>query len=334
MKKIAFMTLAASLLAANSLYGQHFSAGFNVQQNSGTAFLDVDNIYSPNSGVPSMKLLGTTSTANYNVDAFSFASLAINPNSLPPNRFFEFSVTGSSTGALASAVNWQASTNEAHSDIFRSTGSGSNIVLYDGNGSISGLNEVGIAEPSGSAPGIDGYDGMRQLPFSSDYAANHSIYWSVDSTAITGPYAPGQAADVFVATANHTFANSPSLFAGATAIGLTTNDDIDALEVFDGGAIGEFDTGDTILFSLTPNSPTLAALGFSAADVLAFNAGDTGPSLFASASSLGLKADDDLNALSVRTIPEPGSAVLFAAIGLLGLAGCRRRRGNEAESRR
>lgn len=94
-----------------------------------------------------------------------------------------------------------------------------------------------------------------------------------------------------------------SLFASASQLGLQQDDDMDAMVVFDLNADGAFNGADRVLFSLTPNSPSLATIpGASengAADVF-IAAPSQAPVLFASAASLGLIAEpDDIDGLEI-----------------------------------
>lgn len=130
------------------------------------------------------------------------------------------------------------------------------------------------------------------------------------------------------------------VFASAIDLGLGAMDDIDAMSVFDTDADGFFSDGDQLLFSLTPVSPLLGAMGWSAADVLTFSFGDAGVSRFALASDLGLDVGDNLNMLElvplagtaentilqkIAPLPAPGAVALLGTVLALGCS--RRRRG-------
>jgi hypothetical protein len=84
-------------------------------------------------------------------------------------------------------------------------------------------------------------------------------------------------------------------------LGLQGTDDIDALAVWDTLATGTLGTGDDVLFSLAPGSPTLAAIGGTARDVLraTITAGSNPnpPVVYTTGAFLGIPAGGDLNAL-------------------------------------
>jgi len=95
------------------------------------------------------------------------------------------------------------------------------------------------------------------------------------------------------------------LYASFADLHLQQEDDIDALIVFDTNADGAFNETDSVLFSLTPDSPSLATIpGASvsggAADVFMVSAAVSEPALFASAAALGLGAvTDNIDALDL-----------------------------------
>ncbi len=79
-------------------------------------------------------------------------------------------------------------------------------------------------------------------------------------------------------------------------------DDLDALDARDASAVDANGDGvpeESIYFSLAASSPTLAASGFSAADILVTRDGGA-PSVFASAAQLGLTPDQDVDAFCLR----------------------------------
>jgi hypothetical protein len=96
---------------------------------------------------------------------------------------------------------------------------------------------------------------------------------------------------------------APTVYAGATALGLAAEDDVDAFCLSDQDIVGVFaPETDTVYFSLAAGSPTLATLGAGPADILG-----PGPVVLFTAAELGLQDSDDLNALKcfVEAPPTP-----------------------------
>lgn len=125
---------------------------------------------------------------------------------------------------------------------------------------------------------------------------------------------------------------TPAVFATSAALGLTPDDDIDAMIVFDTNNNHVFDEPDQVLFSLTATSPSLGAIGggsVTAADVFTVWAvGDLNPphpsaSLFASADNLGLLATDNVDALDYFVCMIGGNASARACAGQYGIRGHR-----------
>lgn len=181
---------------------------------------------------------------------------------------------------------------------------------------------------------IDDLDGVGFSP--ELRGAINQVFYSVSSDSPSLKQLPGavpSGANIFF-DQNTTIIGGEQLFASAAMLGLQAADDVDAFVVFDNGN-GVFDNGiDTVLFSLRRNSPTLALLGRSAADVFK-SSGGSSLTLLASAAQLGLADTDELDALDLlpctdinacineRAIfPEPATALLIVA----GIAALRRRR--------
>lgn len=133
------------------------------------------------------------------------------------------------------------------------------------------------------------------IPFPSE-----PLYLSVDQqTALNNPDLPAlTGGDILVCETAGIFVWAPSW-----DLGLMTTDDIDALVVF-GDQDLQYDPNDVVLFSLHPDSPTLAVHGFSAADVLVAH-WQGAPTRYASAADLGLRPEDDLDALAPVFDEEP-----------------------------
>ncbi len=154
------------------------------------------------------------------------------------------------------------------------------------------------AEPDMAWLDEDLYDDLDAFDFHSftDFPItfpSEPLYLSVDApTAQNNPALPAlTGGDILVCETAGIF-----LWAASWDLGLQTTDDIDALVVF-GDENLLYDPGDVVLFSLAPGSPTLADRGFSPADVLVAHR-QAPPSRFASAASLGLRPEDDVDALA------------------------------------
>jgi hypothetical protein len=183
------------------------------------------------------------------------------------------------------------------------------------------LGEIPNALPNAAAqPPIDRLDAVafEEFDLTQDGVHDLNVYFSLD------PLSPSlgglSAADILLAPAGMPFAP----FAAAATMGLTTDDDLDALALLDLGVVGRLDPGaDWALFSLAPNSPTLAAMGASPADV--FMTGFQNVSWVRyPAADLGLLVDDNVDALEVQ-IPEPACLGLLL-VGAAAVVARRRRK--------
>ncbi len=85
---------------------------------------------------------------------------------------------------------------------------------------------------------------------------------------------------------------APSIAVSHLALGLLGNDSIDAICMFAPPSLSG------IIYSLAPGSPSLAILNYAPADLI--TTGPTGPTRIATASQLGLRAEDNLDALKCR----------------------------------
>ena len=117
------------------------------------------------------------------------------------------------------------------------------------------------------------------------------VFFTVDKV---GPTFPGLPSDVFLTVPG----GAPVVFAPAAQLGLTNQDNVDALAVWDVDGNGQATPGlDYALFSLDRGSPSLA--GSSAADVFVTHfTGAFCP--FLRASSLGLQRCDNVDAIDVE----------------------------------
>ena len=175
------------------------------------------------------------------------------------------------------------------------------------------------------APGIDGIVDPEKFAF-----------FSLDevSPSLGGPVSSD---DILVATAPDPDFGFDIFADGVLNIGLMAGDVLDALALSDignvsGGSSGHAPNGfldigeDEALFSLALGSPTLAALGLSAADV--FYTDFSGSfRLYARHDQLGLRFGDELNALDIKArTPEPGTLIGLALLGVGGLFGATRKK--------
>jgi hypothetical protein len=168
-------------------------------------------------------------------------------------------------------------------------------------------------------PDTDDLDSLTDYPasvvdFDSDGDPEDPVFFSLAPGSPTLAALSASPADVLV-----TVNGSVSVFATASALGLTTGDDLDALCLMKsalptttlraGSTLAAVPAPgpllfDLALFSLAPGSPRLAAQGHSAGDLFVTNFSNSRPNLasaplalYADASDLGLTATDDVDAL-------------------------------------
>lgn len=212
-----------------------------------------------------------------------------------------FSVDRVAVGLPGSAVNQQAQpgVESAAGDVFRALPpAGSNTLAIQGSG-------------LGPAPGFfgDDLDGLEL-----DTKDTSRTYFSIDSLSFSnGVGALTYANDIFLNSFGNTYAS------GEVNIGLYPMDDLDALVLWDVYQPGILNPGiDMALFFLSTFSPNTFTAGtgiYSPADIL-FTDFRGSFALWASAESIGLRPDDELNALD--TVPEP-STILLMAVGFVGI---------------
>ena len=117
------------------------------------------------------------------------------------------------------------------------------------------------------------------------------------AAAIVNPLKPGQPINLLSANQNR-YGAMPSISQFQTNPNPTVTDDIDALELTPFGATENRVHGTPIYFSLDAASPSLGGM-YSPADVLVSPPGTGGFNLFASAATMGLDVDDEIDALAV-----------------------------------
>ncbi len=161
------------------------------------------------------------------------------------------------------------------------------------------------AEEDNSGEPQDNVDTMTNPGTAARGTGEPGLYFSVREGTV-GQGLPGEPipANLYYDSLPSDPASQIDVFASAQQLGLTPADDINAVIVFDDGALGFLDDGDQVLFSLTRGSPSLATLPGSgegpAADIFSITIGapSATPVLFASAATLGLGAPlDNVDAL-------------------------------------
>jgi hypothetical protein len=175
----------------------------------------------------------------------------------------------------------------------------------------------------GLVPGFFG-DDLDALDI--DRNPSGTVYFSIDSTSATNGFGAGGLADDILASNG---GGSFGIFCeGVTQMGLTPGDDLDAL-VLDVGlrvALFSLSSFSPSTFTTTGHSYVPGLKGsLSPADVLMTRC-DGQFSLWAPAAALGLRPDDELDALDTSAqVPEPAALALLAC-GLLATAMRRRSR--------
>ena len=250
-------------------------------------------------------------------------ALSYGVNFIPNSVAYGFSVTPGSSGSPGSAVAQQAACSppQAQADEFTSALNATNALLFDGDG-------AGPACPTAEGigfleiPASDDLDAINSEPPSfvdtnGDGALDRTVYFSLATGSPSLVTLGRNAADILWTTGG-----TPGVYASSNLLGLRFGDDLDAMCIVDRGTPNVYEAGvDTVLFSLAAGSPTLADFGLSAADILR-----PGPQLAHPASLLGLRAADDLDALTCYEFaapptPTPGGPTPTPA-GQMGDANC------------
>ena len=153
---------------------------------------------------------------------------------------------------------------------------------------------------------VDGHTIIRRNPLGQPVFVYFSA--SADSPSLITLPGPPSGANLYFNPTPLGGSQFTQLYAPFDALGLTSADDIDALIVSDVSPLGVYSTGDRVLFSLTPNSPSLrtipgASAQGAAADVFVVTFGQS-PHVLANAELLGLGLpQDNIDALDVLLCP-------------------------------
>lgn len=152
----------------------------------------------------------------------------------------------------------------------------------------------------------DNVDAFAQLPFDSGEQQFFQVYFTLTADSDSLAQLPGsqQRSGAHVFFNPYPDLENTQLYATFAALGLVQTDDIDGLIVFDRNSNGVFDSGDAVMYSLTPDSPSLGFIPNTsqapAADILV-STPSAGPFVFAASTALGLgDFDDDVDALDLR----------------------------------
>ncbi|MCI0776859.1 MAG: hypothetical protein J4N95_01650 [Chloroflexi bacterium] len=233
-----------------------------------------------------------------NLDALSFGE-----DFEENDWYLAFSVAPGSTGLGGSGVAQQAACSPAQpqADEFATNADATNVLFFDGDGiegSCPTSHPMGLIE----LPTSDDLNALNEQPPSAidtlgDGTLDDPVFFSLsEGSPSLAAFSRGPA-DVL-----WTVGLQPGLYVSAQTLGLQSGDDIDGMCISDIGTGPSYDPEfDTILFSLTADSPTLDDLGASGADVLR-----PGPSVHFSAGQLGLRVSDDLNAMKCFRKANPG----------------------------
>ncbi|MCH8949542.1 MAG: hypothetical protein IIB87_04100 [Chloroflexi bacterium] len=222
-----------------------------------------------------------------------------------------FSVGPGAVGVAGSAVAAQSAcppakpglSPEPETDVFVASSNGSNSHILDGNGPVGACSPafpLGLIESIASRANLNALDrrDSAAVDADADGVPERAVYFSLDAASPSLEAFGFSAADVLT-TANGA---QPSVYASASALGLQQGDDIDALCLHDNGD-GVYGGGDSITFSLTPDSPTLGDISAGPGDLLTPGSPLT---VVESAAALGLAAGDDVNAASCAPAPAVG----------------------------
>ena len=206
-----------------------------------------------------------------------------------------FSVAAGSDGLPGTTVRSQADCEPAQpqADAFSTSLNGSNVLLFDGDGQVGGCltaTGFGLLE----VPDSDDLDALDNHPatfvdIEGDGEPDEAVFFSLAAGSSSLASLSRSSADILWTVGG----SQPGVYALAGVLGLQPGDDIDALCLADDGDAFYEPGIDSLAFSLTSGSPTLAALGAGPADVLI-----AGPQVLVAAAELGLQTDDDLNAMT------------------------------------
>jgi hypothetical protein len=186
---------------------------------------------------------------------------------LPP---MQFSVAEGSTGMPGTAVRLESSCNpaEPQSDVFETDLTSTNSQDLDGNGAACSTNSgFGLLLAEGAS--FDQIDALERDPCmfvdpNCDGVPEEPIFFTLATNSPSLATSGATPADILVSGIDF----APLVWAsGTNDLGLKRDDVIDAICIREDGD-GRYGSGDQLLFSLAPGSPSLTQISASAADLL------------------------------------------------------------------
>ncbi|MBN1147336.1 MAG: hypothetical protein JXA78_08770 [Anaerolineales bacterium] len=207
----------------------------------------------------------------------------------------QFSVAPGSQGAAGSAVSDEAgcASPEPHGDVFESPLDKSNLQDLDGDGAACASNHgyalhIEEGSPSDNLDALE-RDPCQYVDLNCNGSPEQPILFTLAPSSPSLSYFGFSAADILISGIGY----APMVWASSASLGLSNADQIDALCIRENGN-GVYDSGDQVLYSLAPGSPSLAALSLSAAHLLR-----PGPfKIGFSPQAIGLTLNDDVDALT------------------------------------
>lgn len=233
-----------------------------------------------------------------NIDGFSYGADFVSPVTPGNPLAVRFSVSRATVG-MPGVVNLQAIGNGAAGDIFWG------FIIPGGAAQGPWLWQDAIAIGLTPLPGQSDIDGVEGL---NGGVVPSTAHFSVD--AATAARLGVSPADILYQGAVGPGTLPPVVFATQAVLGLLPGDDIDALAIFDVIIPGTYGLGDFIFVSLTPGSPTLAALAATPASIIQISV-FAPPFVTITPTQFNLLPTDDVNAVTCYDIAccvTPGDA--------------------------
>jgi hypothetical protein len=214
---------------------------------------------------------------------------------------FHYSVDRATVGTLSSVINTESTGNGAAGDIFR--------IVIDGGSNVA-IGPTLLVDAT-----VNGLSTITPGPQSDIDAINTpglGVWFSVNAvtaTRLTGAGLACTSGDILYQATPGPSAPLPVVWATRAQLGLVVGDDIDALMMSGAGGTG-LNPGTIVYISLAPTSPSAGALG----TATAIQVYPGPPAVVFNATSLGLLAGDNINAM---TACDPGAIPTISQWGLI-----------------